>query len=619
MTVLVPAPTWRRDLACLSVVMVVIYLLTANHGPLSSSTRYYEASREMAELGDWVVPHLAYAPYVEKPPLVYWLGAGARLLGDHPLITSLPSLLASLVTMVATYLFGSWWRGRVVGLAAAGLLIGSSFAAVMSGVLTTDPLLAATLSVAFLLWWRWDLGERTQQRWLYGFYLAVAIGWLAKGPIALILPGAVIALHALLRGGVGAIPTTLWVMRPWWGVAIIILVNLPWTLALMARDPRMLEFFYVRINLDAFFKGNYNHPGPWWYYGPILCASLVPFTGIALPLLLQSIWGSLRRLRWTRSGPATSDATEPTTLYLTSVVLGGLVFLSFSSAKLGTYLMPIMPAIFLLLADVMHRWQVPPRWVTWLVVAQSGLVLLIAGLAPVVLTAVTQAQRADVDLVIAGITLAERSDLARLDWSYGGMVVLGLGFLALASLGSVLAILTRRTWPAFGTMSLGVILLLATVMPYLERLAPRRDLSPLVANMRTHGWTGDQPSPAQRDIVLVNESTVHDYEILLALRQRAGIWGNTRETGVGYFIEATKPETPLPGPGQPIIHPYKVNGDNTAHPWLWSTKRLIDDWQGPRRVWMLTEEDELPALQRLGLTTHTVSRAGHNVLVSNQP
>ncbi|HEX3135908.1 MAG TPA: phospholipid carrier-dependent glycosyltransferase, partial [Planctomycetota bacterium] len=406
MAVIIPAPTWRRDLACLSLVMVVIYLLTANHGPLSSSTRYYESSREMAELGDWVVPHLAYAPYVEKPPLVYWLGASARLLGDHPLITSLPSLLASLVTMVATYLFGSWWRGRVVGLAAAGLLIGSCFAAVMSGVLTTDPLLAATLSVAFLLWWRWDIGERTQQRWLYGFYLAVAIGWLAKGPIALILPGAVIAVHALLRGGVVAIATTLWSMRPWWGVVIITVINLPWSLALLARDPRMLEFFYVRINFDAFFKGNYNHPGPWWYYGQVLCGSLAPFTVIALPVLLQVLWDPLRSLRWTRTGPSQTETTEPTALYLTSIVLGAMLFLSISSAKLGTYLMPITPAIFLLLANALQHWQVPPRWATWLVVAQTAIVLVLVGCAPLVLIAVHHALEAGTNLVIAGVTFA---------------------------------------------------------------------------------------------------------------------------------------------------------------------------------------------------------------------
>ena len=185
-----------RDLTLLGLALLMIYLLTANHGPLGSSTRYYEAAREMVELGDWVVPHLAYVPYVEKPPLVYWLGASARLLGDHPLLINLPSLLATLVMISATYLFGREWRNRQVGLTAAGLLLGATMTQVFSGVLLTDPLLAAALSVGWLLWWRWDQQGRTRFAPLLGFYVVVAIGWLAKGPVALALPAANTTLPA---------------------------------------------------------------------------------------------------------------------------------------------------------------------------------------------------------------------------------------------------------------------------------------------------------------------------------------------------------------------------------------------------------------------------------------
>ena len=195
----IPGP--RRDIPLLMLALVILYIGIANHGPFGSSNRYYEAAREMVELGDWTVPHLAYAPYLEKPPLVYWLGAAARSLGDHPLITNLPSLLATLVSIVATYMWGYWWRGAAVGLGAAALLLGTSFTQAMAGVLTTDPLLAGCLAVAWVLWWRWDNTGRLSHKLLAGFYLAVAVGWLAKGPIALALPAAAIGLYALLSGG----------------------------------------------------------------------------------------------------------------------------------------------------------------------------------------------------------------------------------------------------------------------------------------------------------------------------------------------------------------------------------------------------------------------------------
>lgn len=616
-----------RDLTLLGLVLLMIYLLTANHGPLGSSTRYYEAAREMVELGDWVVPHLAYVPYVEKPPLVYWLGASARLLGDHPLLINLPSLLATLVMISATYLFGREWRNRQVGLTAAGLLLGATMTQVFSGVLLTDPLLAAALSVGWLLWWRWDQQGRTRLAPLLGFYVVVAIGWLAKGPVALALPAAAIGVYALLRGGISGLGTTLWAMKPWWGMALIVALNLPWTLALWARDPRLVEFFYLRINLDAFLHGNYNHPGPWWYYGPILAGSLAPFTVVALPLLVQALGQCLRTLRLQRDGWQMSNTTDPTRLFLVSVVLGTMLFLSLSSAKLGSYLMPTMPAVMVLLADLMNGWKKVPRWVTVMVIAQAAILLLAVLLAPLVVLAIHVSLESGRPLVLAGMTFAKEPELREIDWAFTPLLLAALAAVGLAALASVVAVMSGRVRLALGALACGTTCVAVLILPNYHRLLPNRDATPLVTTMETliqqelsaHANEPHTTTADASDVTLLHESSIHDYELLLALRRPIGMWRNARETGLGFFAQATSAATPLPGPGQPIDHPYHVNGGNTTHPRLWSDARLIAAWNGPQRVWLFAGASVMDELQALGLKPYLIAKARRKALISNRP
>ena len=615
-----------RDLTLLGLALLMIYLLTANHGPLGSSTRYYEAAREMVELGDWVVPHLAYVPYVEKPPLVYWLGASARLLGDHPLLINLPSLLATLVMISATYLFGREWRNRQVGLTAAGLLLGATMTQVFSGVLLTDPLLAAALSVGWLLWWRWDQQGRTRLAPLLGFYVVVAIGWLAKGPVALALPAAAIGVYALLRGGISGLGTTLWTMKPWWGMALIVALNLPWTLALWARDPRLVEFFYLRINLDAFLHGNYNHPGPWWYYGPILAGSLAPFTVVALPLLMQALGQCLRTLRLQRDGWQMSNTTDPTRLFLVSVVLGTMLFLSLSSAKLGSYLMPTMPAVMVLLADLMNGWKKVPRWVTVMVIAQAAILLLAVLLAPLVVLAIHESLEAGKPLVLAGLTFAEEPGLREIDWAFTPLLLAALAAVGLAALASVVAVMSGRVRLALGALACGTTCVAVLILPNYHRLLPNRDATPLVTTMealmqRERNTQANEPltTADASEVILLHESSIHDYELQLALRRPVSIWRNARETGLGFFAQATPAATPLPGPGQPIDHPYHVNGGNTTHPRLWSDARLVAAWNGPQRVWLFAGASVMDELQALGLKPYLIAKARRKALISNRP
>ena len=127
--------------------------------------RYAEIAREMLASHNFIVPHLNYVPYIEKPPLLYWLSAGSmKLLGINEFAARLPNAGAALIGVFATYLFAlrTFDHGRA--LLAGAVLATSALYAVMAQVLTTDLLLTAAITItmfAFFLQWR-DGGRRSE-------------------------------------------------------------------------------------------------------------------------------------------------------------------------------------------------------------------------------------------------------------------------------------------------------------------------------------------------------------------------------------------------------------------------------------------------------------------------
>ena len=153
----------------------------------------------------------------------------------------------------------------------------------------------------------------------------------------------------------------------------------------------------------------------------------------------------------------------------------------------------------------------------------------------------------------------------------------------------------------------------------MERMVPQRELTALVNDLRIRGGDNLRLPADQRDRVVIHETSVHDYELMLALGRRAIIYGKARETGLGHFVEVTAANVPPPGPGQPIDHPYSVNGNNTAHPWLWSDRQLVEAWQGPKRIWLIGDASLVNDLKPLGVTVHVITQIRRKALMSNQP
>src|SRR5262245_34023894 len=164
--------------------------------------RYAEIPRELLARGDWVVPHLQGEPYLDKPPLLYWLVAlSYTVFGVSPAAARLVPALAVHATVLAVYLIGRRSVGeRAARLGALALALAPGFVGV-GRLLVLDGLLALWVTLAILAAFEALRGGRTRPGWWLLASAALGLGVLTKGPVILILVAAPLALHRLLTGG----------------------------------------------------------------------------------------------------------------------------------------------------------------------------------------------------------------------------------------------------------------------------------------------------------------------------------------------------------------------------------------------------------------------------------
>ncbi len=332
----------RRVMAALALVLAVAVVALYGYGARGfglaepDETRYAEIGREMVVSGEWLSPHVNYVKYSQKPPLVFWATALSFLaFGQHEWAVRLPSLLGGLVTLLLTGWLAARLYGGATGLLACAVLAFTPLFGFMAIVLTLDMLLTACLTLALVGVWRaWEGGG--DRRWVRLASVATALGVLVKGPVAVLLVGAVAALFLLTHGGWRA-------LRPWcdWrGLALGAAIALPWFAIASWRDPAFWHYFIIEQHFVRF-TSQKQHREPFWFFLPVVLGALAPWSLAAAfdPGLAR---GLLDPRRW---APATRF------LALWAVVIVG--FFSLSHTKLVTYALPALPPLAILLARLL--------------------------------------------------------------------------------------------------------------------------------------------------------------------------------------------------------------------------------------------------------------------------
>jgi 4-amino-4-deoxy-L-arabinose transferase-like glycosyltransferase len=336
--------------------------------------RYAQVAREMLARHDWVTPVLYGVPWLEKPPLYYWLamisykGAG----GVSDTAARLPVAVLSSLLVIFIYV---WSRRFRTGMQLDAALITASAAAIVGfgrGAATDMPL-TVMFTVAMLSWYGWYASQR--RSWLLGFYFFSGLATLAKGPIAVLLAGAIIIVFVVLRRDGRLLLRTLWPI----GIAVYLAVVAPWFIAVQHANPQFFRIFFLQHNLERFSSNLYHHPQPFWFYLPVALLALVPWT----VFVVTAIVDALRDWRFATQQP---PAQEDLRTYLAIWFLIPILFFSLSHSKLPGYILPAIPAGTILLADFILRREEksakPARWLVLLHSLLSSAMLIAAFIVP---------------------------------------------------------------------------------------------------------------------------------------------------------------------------------------------------------------------------------------------
>lgn len=339
-------PLWLVWAVALGAVMIRL----GSYGLLNNNEGLYaEISREIIVSRDWhhwIIPHLNGLPYLEKPPLLYWLTALSFLLfGESEWSSRLVPTLSSLACVALLIWFGKKIKRPQAGRLAALMFVSGFGVLAMSRVLMFDMLLTALLASALML--AYQYAEEQRLRLLLFAYVSLALAVLAKGFVALILFGLVVtafeiscarSLRQFLRS------CSKWLN--WRALGVFIIIVAPWHVAASLTEPAFAWFYFINEHVLRFLGRREPHDyyaGAWWYYLPRMAIYLFPWSFI-LPFLIV--------------GKIKSEVPAPPALlhFLRAAWLLPLIFFSISSAKANYYLVMVMPfaALHLALAIEEH-------------------------------------------------------------------------------------------------------------------------------------------------------------------------------------------------------------------------------------------------------------------------
>jgi 4-amino-4-deoxy-L-arabinose transferase-like glycosyltransferase len=368
-----------RDLLLVALLAALLFLpgLGARDLWNPDEPRYAEVAREMALLGEWLVPHLNGEVYSQKPPLLFWLIGLASLatggLGEWAV--RLPSAVAGIGAVLLTYLLGHRFFGRRAGWLAAAVFATSVKVMWQARFGQIDMVLVALVALAV---WFWVRGYTEGRPRLYPlFFLFAGLATLAKGPVGLLPPLLSIVAFLLVAKDRGELRR----LRIGLGLLLWAAVVLAWLVpAGIDGGGEYLRSIVVKQNVTRY-ANPWHHFQPPWYYLTIIPVDFFPWA-VLLPGAVVLGW---RRLRH-----SARELERKGYHFALCWAVVTLVFFSLSPAKRTVYILTMYPAMALLVGAVVDRiagaWEAPGgagpprgerRWLTWPLALLAGVALLL--------------------------------------------------------------------------------------------------------------------------------------------------------------------------------------------------------------------------------------------------
>jgi 4-amino-4-deoxy-L-arabinose transferase-like glycosyltransferase len=326
----------------------------------SDEAFYAEAGREMVAGGDWLTPHFNYEHRFQKPILFYWIVASSyTVAGISEEAARFGSAAAGLGIVLLAFVAGRRWYDEPTGLL-AGAITTTSFGCASAARLSLPDLplaffISLTVWAVFVALFERQRpstllgtsrakvegeGRRARRWWLIAA-AAAALGFLTKGPLALVVPALVVAAPFVLERGWRRLRVTDLVLAS----VLFLLIAMPWYTAMtVVHGVGYLRGFFIGDNLERFATTAFNARRPLYFYVPIVLAGMLPWS-FFFALLAVPVWHAARL----RKLPPRIDVR------IWCWTLAPLVLFTASVGKQPRYILPMLAPLALLIASAIRR------------------------------------------------------------------------------------------------------------------------------------------------------------------------------------------------------------------------------------------------------------------------
>jgi hypothetical protein len=288
---------------------------------------------EMMQANNFVIPTFNGKLRGDKPPLHYFFMIGAyKIFGVNEFAARFFSVIMGLLTLLITYYHSNKWLGSHAAVFTSVVLLASLFFCFEFHLAVPDPYLIFFMTVGFFSFY-----QHLKVPHLFTlsvFYIALGLAALAKGPVAIALPGLSILIFLFITKNFKW--SVIVQFKPWIGLLIILAVTLPWYLSVhIQTHGEWTELFFFKHNLNRFANEMEGHGGLFLITFGYVLAGMLPFS----LFLVQAFWHIIK------------DQSNHFLLFAAIVSVTIIVFFSISSTKLPNYTMPAYPFLAVLLGN----------------------------------------------------------------------------------------------------------------------------------------------------------------------------------------------------------------------------------------------------------------------------
>lgn len=360
----------RRGLWLMLLALVIIWFGNLEYRKLvkPDEGRYAEIPREMVVSGDWTTPRLNELKYFEKPPLQYWATATAyTVFGEHQWTSRLWAALTGFAGVLLAWFAGTRLFGRQAGIYSALLLGSSMLYSMMAHINTLDMgvTLFITLGIFSLLIAQKEERPPQRRNWMWLAWAGLALAVLSKGLMGLILPGAALFLYSVFNRDI-----IIWKRMHWFsGLAVFLLIAAPWFVLVIKANPEFFDRFFIYEHYTRFTSKVHGRYQPWYYFVPVLALGMLPWLFVMFDALLRT---------WKNTTQQVREFSPERFLLVWAVFI--YFFFSISGSKLPSYLLPMFPALALLMGKQIAEME--SRRLFWLILPVLFIAAILLGLAP---------------------------------------------------------------------------------------------------------------------------------------------------------------------------------------------------------------------------------------------